>query len=203
MKSSSLYNLDPFIDNDGVLRVGGRLRQAKQLFEEKHPAILPRNSHLANLAIDHYHEAVHHQGRQISHGKIRQEGIWIIGANRMISKRIKQCVTCQRLRGKLLTQHMANLPCERSETPPPFTNVGFDVFGPWTIQVRKLRGGAVNAKRWGLIFTCLNLERCAYRWRQRRQVHLSAPFEDSSLYAVHHPFYDATEVLISLEENPS
>jgi hypothetical protein len=51
---------------------------------------------------------------------------------------------------------MADLPCERLETPPPFTNVGFDVFGPWSIQTRKLRGGAVNAKRWGLIFTCLN-----------------------------------------------
>jgi hypothetical protein len=25
---------------------------------------------------------------------------------------------------------MANLPRERLETPPPFTNVGFDVFGP-------------------------------------------------------------------------
>jgi hypothetical protein len=51
---------------------------------------------------------------------------------------------------------MADLPRERLETPPPFTNVGFDVFGPWTIQTRKLRGGAVNAKRWGLIFMCLN-----------------------------------------------
>ncbi len=51
---------------------------------------------------------------------------------------------------------MADLPEERLETPPPFTNVGFDVFGPWTIQTKKLRGGALNSKRWGLVFTCLN-----------------------------------------------
>ena len=57
---------------------------------------------------------------------------------------------------RFLTQHMADLPSERTETPPPFTNVGFDVFGPWTIHTRRTRGGIANSKRWGLIFTCLN-----------------------------------------------
>ena len=42
------------------------------------------------------------------------------------------------------------------ETHPPFTNVGMDVFGPWQIQVKKLRGSAANAKRWSLVFTCLS-----------------------------------------------
>ncbi|XP_068756139.1 uncharacterized protein [Montipora capricornis] len=51
---------------------------------------------------------------------------------------------------------MADLPSDRTETPPPFTNVGCDVFGPWNIQTRRLRGGAINSKRWGLVFTCLN-----------------------------------------------
>ena len=74
----------------------------------------------------------------------------------MISKTINQCVTCRRLRGKLSSQLMADLPSDRLDTPPPFTNVGFDVFGPWNIQTRKLRGRAVSAKRWALIFTCLN-----------------------------------------------
>jgi len=35
--------------------------------------------------------------------------------------------------------------------------MGFDVFGPWTEQTRKMRGGAANAKRWGLVFTCLSI----------------------------------------------
>ena len=34
LKKSCLYRLDPFIDNDGIIRVGGRLRQADQLYEE-------------------------------------------------------------------------------------------------------------------------------------------------------------------------
>lgn len=32
LKKSSLYRLDPFIDNYGVIRVGGRHRQADQLY---------------------------------------------------------------------------------------------------------------------------------------------------------------------------
>lgn len=51
---------------------------------------------------------------------------------------------------------MANLPPARSDTSPPFTNVGLDVFGPWKIATRRLRGGTANAKRWSLIFTCLS-----------------------------------------------
>ena len=51
---------------------------------------------------------------------------------------------------------MADLPPDRLETPPPFTNVGFDVFGPWIIRTRRLLGGAANSQRWGFVFTCLN-----------------------------------------------
>ena len=49
---------------------------------------------------------------------------------------------------------MADLPSDRTKVCPPFTNVGFDVFGPWAVQTRKTRGEGVNAKRWGLVFTC-------------------------------------------------
>lgn len=79
----------------------------------------------------------------------------VIGGHGMVAKMMSTCVTCKKSRGEMVTQHMADLPTDRTETAPPFTNVGFDVFGPWTIQTRKLRGGAVNSKRWGLVFTCL------------------------------------------------
>ena len=51
---------------------------------------------------------------------------------------------------------MADLPLDRTEVCPPFTNIGFDVFGPWAEQTRKTRGGGVNAKRLGLVFICLS-----------------------------------------------
>ena len=42
---------------------------------------------------------------------------------------------------------MADLPADRLEIGPPFTNVGFDVFGPWEVHTRKTRGGAAKSKR--------------------------------------------------------
>ena len=156
LKKSSLYRLDPFMDSQGVLRVGGRLRRAHLSFPEKHPVLLPKGHHLSHLIVRHQHGKVHHQGRQITHGAVRAAGFWIVGGHGVVSKVISSCVTCKKLRGASLTQHMADLPSDRTETPPPFTNVGCDVFGPWNIQTRRLRGGAINSKRWGLVFTCLN-----------------------------------------------
>lgn len=50
---------------------------------------------------------------------------------------------------------MANLPPDRLEPGPPFTYVGLDTFGPWEVVTRKTRGGAANAKRWAILFTCM------------------------------------------------
>ena len=66
MRSSSLYKLDPFLDEDGLLRVGGRLRQSSAPYEVKHPVILPRKGHVTTLILCHYHKSVQHQGRDIT-----------------------------------------------------------------------------------------------------------------------------------------
>lgn len=73
-----------------------------------------------------------------------------------MTREINKCVTCKKLRRPVVEQRMADLPADRTEVTPPFTNVGFDVFGPWTIRSRKTPGGAANSKRWGLVFTCLS-----------------------------------------------
>ena len=53
---SSLYKLDPFVDEDGILRVGGRLRRASLTDDMKFPIILPRNSHVTTLIVSYFHE---------------------------------------------------------------------------------------------------------------------------------------------------
>ena len=114
-----------------VLRVGGRLSRSSLTLEEKHPILLLNKHHLSLLIIRHYHEKVfHHQGRQITHGAVGQAGFWIVNGHRKASRIVNACVTCKRLRGQTLTQHMADLPVDRTDTYPPFTNVGMDVFGP-------------------------------------------------------------------------
>ena len=156
LKGSQLYHLDPFLDSYGILHVGGRLRRAEMEYGEKHPIVLPKNHHVLQLVVKHYHVQVHHQGRQITGGAIQQAGFWLIGGHDTVTKVIGACIPCKKLRGPPLKQRMADLLHDRTEVCPPFTNVGFDVFGPWAVQTRKTRGGAPNAKRWGLVFTCLS-----------------------------------------------
>lgn len=154
-KRSSILSLNPFIDKEGLLRVGGRLKQSCLPFDEKHPVIIPRRSHLATLLIRHYHDQVKHQGRHITEGAIRSAGFWIVGGKRHISSIIHQCVKCRKLRSDVSTQKMSDLPTDRVHPTPPFTYVGIDTFGPWDVVARRTRGGQACSKRWAILFTCL------------------------------------------------
>ena len=122
----------------------------------KQPVLIPKKNHVADLITRHYHRQAHHQGRQITHGAICQAGFWLIGGHNTVTREINKCVTCKKLRGPVVEQRMTDLPADKTEVTPPFTNVGFDVFGPWTTRSRKTRGCAANSKRWGLVFICLN-----------------------------------------------
>ena len=50
-KSSKLYKLDPFLDNDGLLRVGGRLGKSRLSYSEAHPLVLLKQSNISEAII--------------------------------------------------------------------------------------------------------------------------------------------------------
>ncbi|KAI3361664.1 hypothetical protein L3Q82_002030 [Scortum barcoo] len=52
LKQSTLKKLNPVVDEDGLLRVGGRLSLAEVSKEEKHPLIIPHNDHIATLLVE-------------------------------------------------------------------------------------------------------------------------------------------------------
>ena len=149
-KTSSLRMLDPVLDSDGIMRVGGRIRRANLSVTLKNPIILPKSSHITSLIIGHVHERTHHSGRGITLNELRSSGYWIVSGNAMVRQFISKCVTCRHLRGNQGEQKMADLPKLRIEPAPPFTYCGVDFFGPWHVQ----RGRAV-VKRYGALFTCL------------------------------------------------
>ena len=149
-KTSSLYRLDPFLDEKGVLRVGGRLTHANTPYHVKHPMILPRKGHLAALIIRYYHQKFNHQGRGMTMNALRANGFWITGGGSAVARYIADCITCQKLRAPTQEQKMADLPKDRTEPSPPFTFCGVDYFGPW-----RIKEGRRELKRYGVIFTCL------------------------------------------------
>ncbi|KAJ8962212.1 hypothetical protein NQ318_018184 [Aromia moschata] len=81
--NGKVVNLNPFIDSDGILRVGGRLTNSQFAFEKKHPAILSSQSHLAQLIARHTHLQLFHAGPQQTLATIR-ETYWIVGGRRLV-----------------------------------------------------------------------------------------------------------------------
>ena len=60
--SSSLGKLDPYMDSNGVIRIGGRLNLSDVSGQCIHPEILPKTGHVTEIIIRHYHHKVRHQG---------------------------------------------------------------------------------------------------------------------------------------------
>ena len=151
-----LTPLDPFLDEYGIMRVGGRLRRAPLPFEERHPVILPKDSPITRKIWTHYHEAAQHLGRHVTNATLRRAGFFILKGRNFLSKMLLACVTCRRLRAPCESQKMADLPTVRLQPAPPFENTVVDVFGPfWVHDGRTTRRSTSKKKVWVLICVCL------------------------------------------------
>lgn len=148
-RNSALCKLDPFID-DGILRIGGRLKNSTLPRGIKHPVILPKKHPISLALLRHFHKRVAHQGRGQTISELRSNGYWIIGASKAAAKLINECVTCRKIRSEPQQQRMADLPADRLENAPAFTYCGADYFGPWLVKE-----GRKTVKRYGVLFTCL------------------------------------------------
>lgn len=153
-KTSELKTLYPFVDHNGVLRVGGRLENPEIHFDQKHPVIIPYGFKLTELIIDHAHKVTMHGGNQLILSQIRNE-FWIIGAKRAIKTMLNRCVICHRFRARSLSQLMGNLPIKRTkQVIKAFTVIGTDLCGPIHYKMSKGRGSKTD-KGYIVIFVCM------------------------------------------------
>ena len=149
--SSNLHKLDPLIDKQGLLRVGGRFKSATSPYSFKHPLSYLRR--VKWLIHQFHHEKQHHQGYGMTHDGIHQAGYYIINGHSLTSNIEAKCVVCRKLPvcGHPQNQKMADLPPERVTPAPTFTYTRMDVFGLFYIKE-----GRKGLERWGLIFTWLS-----------------------------------------------
>ena len=96
--SSPFANVSPFLDDEGVVRAGGRLRKSDMPFHQKHPILLPENHHVTQLILSHYHIKTEHQGRHVTLGSIRSAGFYTVRMKRAVRDLIHKCVSCRKLR---------------------------------------------------------------------------------------------------------
>ncbi|XP_058802831.1 uncharacterized protein LOC131670868 [Phymastichus coffea] len=138
-RASTIRRCSPFLHENGVLRVGGRLQNTTLPFEEKHPAIVPRKSHLAALILRDTHLNSLHGGPQLMLSCLRRR-FWIPQVRSDVRREVRRCTRCARFQGPLLEQQMAPLPSTRGTPSRPFSTCGLDYAGPFPIRMCKGRG---------------------------------------------------------------
>lgn len=98
-KKSKLIKLNVFIDDEEMIRVGGRLKNSNIPFDAKHQIILPKNNEVTNLIITEAHKLALHGGPKVVESVLRQK-YWIIDSQSTIKKEIKNCVLCAKYRAR-------------------------------------------------------------------------------------------------------
>ncbi|XP_068723496.1 uncharacterized protein [Montipora capricornis] len=147
LKRGELQQLSPFTDENGIIRVGGRVDEALVSYETKHPAMLPRD-HWISLLITR----IGHAGVATTVAKIRTK-FWIIRAHDLAKSVKFRCVCCREIEARTETQLMADLPRTRLEPfTPPFHHTACDYFGPYKVKISR----KTSTKHYGVIFTCMN-----------------------------------------------
>ena len=124
-----LARLKPFED-EGIIRVGGRLNHSSLPYDAKHPMILPAKHPVSELIIRHYHHLNGHVRTYQVLAEIRQR-YWIVNAVSTIKQVLGKCHVCKRQNAKLGEQVTAPLPVVRVSSDShrlvyPFAAVGLD-----------------------------------------------------------------------------
>ncbi|XP_049886662.1 uncharacterized protein LOC126381185 [Pectinophora gossypiella] len=134
--SRNLSGLNIFLDQNNVIRVGGRLNNSEFAYDKKHPILLCSKHYFTLLLHRHEHNRLLHAGPLLLFSNIRNTW-WPIGGRNIAKKVVHQCITCSRMKAKAIQPIMGNLPSERLLSGYPFLCCGVDYAGPMYMLNRK------------------------------------------------------------------
>ncbi|XP_064469601.1 uncharacterized protein LOC135384326 [Ornithodoros turicata] len=132
--SPILDNFRCFRDDDGILRLQGRLQLSEQSTAVRHTILLPPASEawFTRLVILREHARMSHAGVQETLHQLREE-FWIVTGRQSVKFVLHHCYRCRRLKTRACTEEEAPLPKARVTQQFPFEVVGVD-FGHFTIR---------------------------------------------------------------------
>ena len=151
-KSSKLFKMNVFLDDENIIRLKGRTALSNDVQDDaKFPFILSAGCGYVELLLQHFHEMMGHQGVEtVIH--LAQQSYWIMGIRNAVKKIVRSCQRCSNVRAQPCEPEMGLLPEARvSKGIRPFLNVGMDLFGPLYVKV-----GRKVEKRYGTIFACMS-----------------------------------------------
>ncbi|GBM57681.1 hypothetical protein AVEN_222534-1 [Araneus ventricosus] len=149
---SKIISLSPFIDENGLIRVGGRLKNASIFIDQKFPILLSKNHRLTELIVRYFYEKKLDAGPTLLLSIIRKE-YWITSARSIVRRIIWKYVKCLRQKGQTANQFMADLPRSRVQPSRVFFRLETDYAGLFLIKPRRGRG-TQRMKCYICIFVC-------------------------------------------------
>lgn len=150
---NKMSSLDPFVDEFGLIRVGGRIHKSILSYSDKLPIILPKDNHVSNLIIMQYHLDNFHSGIQNTLYSMRQQH-WMINSRVEIRRIIQKCISCFKANPTHVEYKMVELPSDRVQQSRVFSKVGVDFCGPFYIREKKDRN-TKSIKCYVAIFVCM------------------------------------------------
>lgn len=96
-KDSKILALTPFLDDEGIIRVGGRLENSSLKYGQRHPILLPRSDHITRLIIEYEHQRQLHTGILGTLNAVRQR-YWPIDGKSLTCHVVRKCMRCFRVR---------------------------------------------------------------------------------------------------------
>lgn len=147
---SKLLSLHPFLDSDGLIRVGGKLHHAPLEHSQRHPIILPSKSHLTDLIVKDIHYRNLHARPQAILATMRNN-YWPLDGRNTIRRILKKCIVCFCAKPVTANQLMGSLPSVRVTPARPFLNTGVDYAGPFSIKISRNKTSTAYLS----LFVCL------------------------------------------------
>ena len=93
-KALNTAKLSPFIEEDGTIRVKGRLKHSNFDYNAKHPILLTGKHPVVQLLLERAHQDNLHEGTEYVRNMLQQE-YWIIGLRNALRKINSRCIKCR------------------------------------------------------------------------------------------------------------
>ncbi|XP_044747143.1 uncharacterized protein LOC123308514 [Coccinella septempunctata] len=150
--NSKIVSLNPFMDKNGLIRVGGRLKHSNLTYNQKHPILLPHHCNYTKLVIRHEHLRHLHAGAQATLAAVRSK-FWLINGRSAVRGVLRRCVTCFRSKPIESRYQMGDIPNSRLKPQRPFATTGIDFAGPFHIKDGRTKNRKI-IKCYLCIFVC-------------------------------------------------
>ena len=131
--SSRLRALNPFLDKNQLIRVGGRLSNSALSQSQRHPFIVDSRDKLIQLLFNHMHVCLGHCGPSLLLCSVGWR-FHVLSARRLSRTVCSQCRTCRQASAKTKPQMLGELPEDRVTQHPAFSTVGVDYAGPFLLK---------------------------------------------------------------------